>query len=63
MSAGAATVTRMTRIIFDTATTLNGYLADDQHSLAWLFAVDGGDEPDETLLPQGATVMVEGSHT
>ena len=53
----------MTRIIFDTATTLNGYLADDQHSLARLLAVDGGDEPDETLLPQGATVMVEGSHT
>lgn len=53
----------MSRIIFDTATTLNGYLADDEHSLAWLFAVDGGDDPDETLLPQGATVMVEGSHT
>lgn len=53
----------MSRIIFDTATTLNGFLADDEHSLAWLFAVDGGDDPDETLLPQGATVMVEGSHT
>ncbi len=53
----------MNRIIFDTATTLNGFLSDDEHSLAWLFAVDGGDDPDETLLPQGATVMVEGSHT
>ncbi|MGM1028840.1 MAG: dihydrofolate reductase family protein [Actinomycetota bacterium] len=53
----------MSRIIFDTATTLNGFLADDEHSLAWLFAVDGGDDPDETLLPRGATIMVEGSHT
>lgn len=53
----------MGRIIFDTATTLNGFLADDDHSLAWLFAVDGGDDPDETLLPQHASIMVEGAHT
>ncbi len=53
----------MGTIIFDTATTLNGYLADDEHSLDWLFAVDGGTDPDETLLPTGAAVMVEGSHT
>ncbi|WP_413316952.1 dihydrofolate reductase family protein [Agrococcus sp. 1P02AA] len=49
--------------IFDTATTLNGFLADDEHSLAWLFAVDGGTDPDDSLLPSGAAVMVEGSHT
>jgi dihydrofolate reductase len=53
----------MGRILFDTAATLNGSLADDDHSLAWLFAVEGGTEPDPTLLPQAATVMVEGSHT
>lgn len=53
----------MARIIFDTATTINGFLADDEHSLAWLFAVDGGTDPDETLLPADATVMVLGSHT
>lgn len=28
-----------------------------------IFDTASGDEPDETLLPQGATVMVEGSHT
>jgi len=50
-------------IVFDSATTLNGWIADPDNSLAWLFAVPGGTEPDATLLPQNATVMVEGSTT
>ncbi|PWD49677.1 deaminase [Serinibacter arcticus] len=53
----------MARIIFDTATTLNGWIADEHDSLAWLFAVDGGEQPDDALLPAGATVLVEGSTT
>lgn len=53
----------MTRFIFDTATTINGVIADDRNSLAWLFAVPGGAEPDPDLLPHGATVLVEGSTT
>ncbi|MGN6326643.1 dihydrofolate reductase family protein [Pseudolysinimonas sp.] len=53
----------MTRIVFDTATSLDGWIADEQNSLAWLFAVPGGDEPAEGLLPSGATVLVEGSTT
>ncbi|WP_306232963.1 dihydrofolate reductase family protein [Agrococcus beijingensis] len=53
----------MGKIVFDTASTLNGFLADDQHSLSWLFAVAGGTEPDPTLLPQAATILVEGAHT
>jgi len=53
----------MGRILFDTATTINGWIADTRNSLAWLFAVDGGDHPDEGLFPSGATVMVEGSTT
>jgi len=53
----------MGRILFDTATTLNGWIADDNNSLAWLFAVDGGEHPDDGLFPTGATVMVEGSTT
>lgn len=56
-------VGRMGRIIFDTATTLNGWIADESNSLAWLFAVDGGDHPDEGLFPADAVVMVEGSTT
>ena len=53
----------MARILFDTATTINGWIADSDNSLAWLFAVDGGDHPDEGLFPAGAPVLVEGSTT
>jgi dihydrofolate reductase len=53
----------MTRFIFDTATTVNGWIADKQNSLGWLFAVPGGTEPDPALLPKAATVLVEGSTT
>ncbi len=53
----------MGRIIFDTAATLNGWIADEHNSLSWLFAVEGGDEPDPDLLPQNVGVMVEGSTT
>lgn len=53
----------MGKILFDTAATINGWIADEHNSLAWLFAVEGGDTPDAELLPQHATVMVEGSTT
>lgn len=53
----------MGRILFDTATTINGWIADSDNSLAWLFAVDGGDHPDDGLFPSGASVLVEGSTT
>ncbi len=53
----------MGRFIFDTATSLDGRIADEQNSLAWLFAVEGGDEPADGLTPPNATVMVEGSTT
>lgn len=53
----------MTRIIFDTASSLNGRIADEDNSLAWLFAVDGGTEPSPDLLPAHATVLVEGATT
>ena len=53
----------MGRILFDTATTINGWIADESNSLAWLFAVDGGDHPDEGLFPSSSAVMVEGSTT
>jgi dihydrofolate reductase len=51
----------MGKIIFDTASTINGWIADEQNSLAWLFAVENGETPDAELLPQDTTVMVEGS--
>jgi len=52
----------MGRIAFDTATTFNGWIADQDTWLAWLLAVEDGDQPDEAL-PGDATVMVEGSTT
>ena len=53
----------MGQIIFDTATTLNGWIADQQNSLDWLFAVENGDEPPEGTYPADATVLVMGSTT
>lgn len=53
----------MARILFDTATTLNGFIADEENSLDWLFAVDGGEDPDDGLFPSEAAVLVEGSTT
>lgn len=53
----------MGRITFDTATTINGFIADERNSLAWLFAVENGEHPDEGLFPSGASVLVEGSTT
>lgn len=53
----------MGKISFDTATTLNGWIADENNSLAWLFAVENGEQPDAALLPANATVLVEGSTT
>lgn len=63
MSEGASSVGDMTTITYDTASTLNGWIADDRNSLSWLFGVEGGDEPDAALLPSGASVLVEGSTT
>ncbi|GAA4476564.1 dihydrofolate reductase family protein [Enteractinococcus fodinae] len=51
----------MGRIIYETATSFDGYLADEQHSLDWLFVVPGGDNPD--LAPPRAAVQVMGSTT
>lgn len=53
----------MSRIIFDTATTLNGWIADENNSLSWLFAVEGGEQPSEGLAPTSAAVLVEGATT
>ncbi|MGO3886336.1 MAG: dihydrofolate reductase family protein, partial [Mycetocola sp.] len=40
-----------------------GYIADRNNSLDWLFAVDGGDQPEDGLYPANAAVYVEGSTT
>lgn len=54
----------MPKVIFYTATTLNGFLADDEDSLDWLFVVprgDGAGQFDRFL--DGIGVLVQGSTT
>jgi len=55
----------MPRIVYATATSLDGHLADAEHSLDWLFAVDGGDDAiaEGAAFMAGVTVQVEGSST
>ncbi|WP_243074735.1 dihydrofolate reductase family protein [Microbacterium sp. SS28] len=51
----------MTRLIFNTATTLDGYIADPADSLSWLFTVPGAGEAESDfggfLATIGALVM------
>lgn len=55
----------MTRFVYATATSLDGFLADEDDSLEWLFAVEGGAESLAALeaFVAGVGVMVEGSTT
>jgi dihydrofolate reductase len=55
----------MPRVIFNTATTLNGFLADDDDSLSWLFAVPGADEAESGFggFLEGIGSIVMGSAT
>jgi dihydrofolate reductase len=55
----------MTRVIYNTATTLNGFLATDDHSLEWLFGVPGAEEA-ESAFPaflEGIGALVMGAST
>lgn len=63
MAEVAGIIDAMSRIIFDTATSLNGWIADEAGSLDWLFAVDHSGLPETGVIPDGATVLVEGSTT
>jgi dihydrofolate reductase len=49
----------MPRFVYYTASTLNGFLADESNSLAWLFAVESSEMPDLSaqLGDVGANVM------
>jgi len=51
----------MGKVIYDTAATLNGWLADEHGSLEWLFAVPRADDP-APLMPEAAA-LVQGSTT
>jgi dihydrofolate reductase len=53
------------RVIYRTATSLDGFIADETDSLAWLFAVQHSDAQtvDYTSFMAGVGVLVEGSST
>jgi dihydrofolate reductase len=55
----------MSRVIYNTATTLNGFLADDEHSLSWLFVVPGAGpaEAEFAGFLRGVGALVMGSAT
>ncbi len=55
----------MSRVIYNTATTLNGFLADDEHSLSWLFVVPGAGpvEAEFSGFLRGVGALVMGSAT
>lgn len=51
-------------VIYFTATSLDGYIADPQHSLQWLFDVKhGGDQTDWNDLMRRAGALVMGAST
>lgn len=51
------------RFVYYTASTLNGFLADENNSLAWLFAVDSPEMPDLSVQLGDVGVNVMGSTT
>lgn len=53
----------MTKVVYNTATSFDGYIADDGNSLGWLFAVESGEAPDHDAFMEGVGVIVEGSTT
>ncbi len=54
----------MSRTIYLTATTLDGFIADPDHGLDWLFVVDAGDhEGDHARFMEGVGAVIMGAST
>lgn len=53
----------MTRVIFHAASTINGFIADEHHSLDWLFAVEPPPPEHYERFLATIGVLVEGSTT
>ncbi|MHA7264394.1 dihydrofolate reductase family protein [Arthrobacter sp. TMN-37] len=53
----------MPRVIYNTATSLNGFIADESNSLAWLFAAEAPDPSLHERFLSGIGVLVQGSTT
>lgn len=50
------------RFVYNTAVSVNGFIADEDNSLAWLFAVEN-DSPDHERFLRGIGVQVMGATT
>lgn len=53
----------MTRVVYNTATTIDGRIATADNSLAWLFAVNSQSQPDHEAFLDDIGVLVSGSTT
>jgi dihydrofolate reductase len=53
----------VSEVIYRTATSLTGFIADEQNSLGWLFAVDDAATPSHAEFLEQVGVIVEGSTT
>lgn len=53
----------MPKVVYYTATSFNGYIADEHNSLEWLFAVENSDPPFHVQFIDSIGVLVEGSTT
>lgn len=53
----------MTRFIYYTATSFNGFIADEKNSLEWLFAVGSPDDVGFARFFEGVGALVSGSTT
>lgn len=51
------------KVIYNTATTLTGYITDENNSLNWLFEVDSTVLPDHNAFLENIGVLVSGSTT
>lgn len=53
----------MTRVVYYTAVSMNGFIADESNSLDWLFAAETGEAPNHDEFMTRVGVLVEGSTT
>ncbi len=63
MDGSAQADDRQTRVVFYTATSFNGFIATEDNSLDWLFAVGSPDAVDFQGFLDGIDVLVSGSTT
>jgi dihydrofolate reductase len=53
----------LSRVVYNTASSFNGFIATSDNSLEWLFSVGSADETDIASFFEGVDVLVSGSTT